>query len=151
VLPWRDMQSAPQEEVTAYIARLEQACLDSPHSADLRTCLGMAYAVNHDVYKSMDALELATTIDPEHFWAQLKYGELHFRLRALQRAEVETAKAVNVAETPWQLAMANKQLKEIRTFSRNSIRNIAWTKPLTAPLLVLSAVMVVLFVVMLWK
>src|SRR2546430_3173819 len=38
--------------------------LDNPQSADLRTCLGMAYAVNNDVYKSMDALEAATSIDP---------------------------------------------------------------------------------------
>jgi hypothetical protein len=111
----------------------------------------MAYAVNHDVYKSMDALEIATTLDPTHFWAQLKYGELLFRLRALQRAETETGKAVDIAETSWQLAIAQKQLKEIRTLSRNSIRNISWSKPLATPVLVLSAMMVALFVVMLWK
>jgi hypothetical protein len=111
----------------------------------------MAYAVNHDVYKSMDALEAATALDPTHFWAQLKYGELLFRLRALQRAETETAKAAEIAETHWQLAIAQKQLKEVRTLSKNSIRNISWNKPLTAPVLVLSAMMAALFVVMLWK
>jgi len=58
---------------------------------------------------------------------------------------------VEIAETPWQLAIAQKQLKEIRTLSRNSIRNIAWTEPLTTPVLALSAGMVLLFVVMLWK
>ena len=45
----------------------------------------MAHAVNYDVYKSMDALEDARTVDPENFWAQLKYAELHYRLRALNR------------------------------------------------------------------
>ena len=43
---------------------LEQACLAEPRSADLRTCLGMAYAMNCDVYKSMDALEEAVALDP---------------------------------------------------------------------------------------
>src|ERR1051325_7882326 len=71
-LPWRDPHSVPQEELTAYIARLEQACLDDPRSADLRTCLSMAQAMNYDVYKSMDALEEARAIDPDNFWAQMK-------------------------------------------------------------------------------
>jgi deoxyhypusine synthase len=67
-------------ELSAYIQQLEQACLDNPRSAELRTCLGMAHAVNYDVYKSMDALEDARAVDPENFWAQLKYAELHYRL-----------------------------------------------------------------------
>src|SRR2546425_11678089 len=105
-VPWRDPQTVSPEVLAGYIQRLEQACLDNPRSADLRTCLGMAYAVNYDVYKSMDALEEATSIAPEHFWAQLKYGELHYRLRALPKAEDETLKAVNLAQNPWQLSVA---------------------------------------------
>jgi hypothetical protein len=111
----------------------------------------MAYAVNLDVYKSMDALQAATTIDPGHFWAQLKYGELHYRLRALPRAEAETLKAVNLAETPWQLSIARRQLQEIRSLLRQSVRVVAWTKPLTTPALVLSGMVVLLFAIMLWK
>ena len=60
----------------------------------------MAHAVNYDVYKSMDALEEARAVDPENFWAQLKYAELHYRLRALNKAEEETRRAVDLAETP---------------------------------------------------
>src|SRR5216110_495098 len=96
-VPWRDPQTVPPEELHGYIATLEAACLENPRSADLRTCLGMAYAVNYDVYKSMDALEAATRLDPTHFWAQLKYGELQYRLRALVVAERETARAVELA------------------------------------------------------
>ncbi len=87
-------------ELSAYIQQLEQACLDNPRSADLRTCLGMAHAVNYDVYKSMDALEDARAVDPENFWAQLKYAELHYRLRALNRAEEETRRAADLAAQP---------------------------------------------------
>src|SRR5262245_31666047 len=74
-VPWRDPHTVPPAELQAHIQRLEQACLEQPRSADLRTCLGMAYAMNYDVYKSMDALEAATAIAPTHFWAHLKYGE----------------------------------------------------------------------------
>ena len=47
----------------------------------------MAYAMNFEVYKSMDALETAVGLDDTHFFAQMKYSELLYRLRALERAE----------------------------------------------------------------
>ena len=150
-VPWRDPHTVSPEDLAAYIQTLEQACLDNPQSADLRTCLGMAYAVNYDVYKSMDALEAAMSIDPEHFWAQMKYGELHYRLRALPKAEEETLKAADLAQNPWQLSVARKQLQEIRTLTHESVRNVHWNKPLIAPTVVFSVMMLVMFAVMMWK
>jgi hypothetical protein len=149
-VPWRDPHTIPPEEVRGYIQTLEAACLEQPLSADLRTCLGMAYAVNYDVYKSMDALQAATGLDPTHFWAQLKYAELHYRLRTLVVAERETAKAVDLATNAWHLALARKQLQEIRRLSRESTRNVTWDKPLTVPTAVLSAMILLMFVVMTW-
>jgi hypothetical protein len=150
-IPWRDPHTVPPGELAAHIARLEQACVERPESADLRTCLGMAHAMNYDVYKSMDALEAARAIDATSFWAQMKYAELHYRLRALSRAEEETARAIELAKNTWQLGVARRQLQEIRRLRRESIRDVAWTKPLVPPTLALSLMMVVIFVVMLWK
>jgi hypothetical protein len=147
-VPWRDPYSVSAKELTAYIQQLEVACAAHPQSADLRTCLGMAHAVNYDVYKSMDALEDARSIDPENFWAQLKYAELHYRLRALNRAEEETRRAADLAATPLQLAVARKQMKEIRELRHSSVRNVEWTKALTVPALVLSAMLGLIFVFM---
>ena len=42
-------------------------------------------------------------------------------------------------------------MKEIRTLQHTSVRNVAWTKPLTVPAVVLSAMIVAMFVVMMWK
>lgn len=149
-VPWRDPYSVSPEDLAAYIQQLEAACAANPASADLRTCLGMAHAVNYEVYKSMDALEDARAIDPDNFWAQLKYAELHYRLRALNRAEEETRRAAELAANPFQLAIARKQMKEIRTLKHSSVRNVEWTKPLTIPAVVLSAMLGLLFVVMIW-
>ena len=150
-VPWRDPHEVSPEDLAAHIQRLEQACLDHPHSADLRTALGIAHAVNVDVYKSMDALEEARAIDPDNFWAQLKYAELHYRLRALNVAEKETGRAAELAENPIQLAIARKQMKDIRELKHGCVRNVEWTKPLTVPALLFSAGIVAMFVVMLWK
>src|SRR3954454_17773881 len=114
LVPWRDPHSVSRADLGVYIRTLEQACLAHPRSADLRTCLGMAYAINYDVYKSMDVLEAAVAVDKTHFWAQLKLAELHYRLRALPRAEKEARRAVDLAENRWQLAVARRQLQEIR-------------------------------------
>src|SRR6267142_2597645 len=149
-VPWRDPHTVSPEVLAGYIQRLEQACLDNPQSADLRTCLGMAYAVNYDVYKSMDALETATELDPTHFWAQLKYAELQYRLRALVVAERETAKAVELAQNAWHLSLARKQLQEIRRLTRESTRNVTWDKPLTVPAVVLFAMVLLTFFAMTW-
>ena len=147
---WRAPQTVPPEDISASIKTLEQACLAEPRSANLRTCLGMACAMNFDVSKSMDALEVAVTIDPGNFWAQLKYAELHYRLRVLNKAEKETRKALDLATNSWQLSIARKQLQAIRTLKLSSVRNVEWTKPLAAPALVLSAMLLAIVAFMMW-
>ncbi len=150
-VPWRDPHGVSSADLAAYIRQLEEACIANPQSADLRTCLGMAHAVNYDVDKSLEALESARAVDPENFWAQLKYAELHYRLRVLSRAEQETRRAAELATTPFQLAIARQQMKEIRALQHSSVRNVEWTKPLTVPALVFSALLVMMFVAMMWK
>jgi tetratricopeptide (TPR) repeat protein len=124
-VPWRDPQTVSSQDLAAYIASLERTLAVNPDSPAVWTCLGMAHAVNHDVSSSMEALETATQIAPENFWARLKYAELHYRLRALDWAEQETLKAVDLAENALQLALARKQLKDIRAIHYRRVPMIA--------------------------
>src|SRR5258708_2754011 len=144
-VPWRDPHSVSPGEIKEYIGFLEKACEEQPGSADLSTCLGIAYAMNYDVYKSMDALQAATLLDEAHFFAQMKYAELFFRLRALERAEEETVRAVNLAGNGWELAVARKQLQEIRLRRREGTQKPTWNKPLRAPALAFLALVAFLF------
>ncbi|MFN7922100.1 MAG: hypothetical protein U0Q16_18505 [Bryobacteraceae bacterium] len=138
-VPWRDPHTVKPGELAVYISHLEQACREHPNSPGLRTCLGMAYAMNLDVYKSMDALDTARHIDKEHFWAQMKYAELLYRLRALPKAEEETLAALNLAASGLEFGVARRQLQEIRRLIREGTQKPAWTRPLTAPALWLAA------------
>jgi len=147
-LPWRDPQSVSKAELAIHISSLERACQENPRSADLRTCLGMAYAMNYDVYKSMDVLEQAVDLDETHFFAQLKLSELFYRLRALPKAEEETLRAVNLAQNGWELSLARKQLQEIRRLIREGTQKPAWVKSLKMPALALVAVAAVFCLVM---
>ncbi len=147
VLPWRDPHSVPPGDLAAYIGWLQRACAENPESASLHTCLGMAHAMNHDVYGSMDALEYAVAVEPDHFFAQMKYAELFYRLRALNRAEEETGKALDLAGHPWELSLARRQLQEIRRLKREGMLRPEWRGSLRRPA-VLFAVMLLVFVVM---
>jgi hypothetical protein len=150
-VPWRDPHTVPQELLARYIQDLEAAVDREPASAGIRTCLGMAYAMNYQIYKSMEALEAAIQAEPDHFFAQMKYAELHYRLRALIRAEAETVKALSLAETPWEFTLARKQLQEIRALMRAGTQKPEWVKPLRTPLLWLLAISIFLCVVVYWK
>jgi hypothetical protein len=148
--PWRDPHTVPPEDLAMYIEQLERACVEAPRSADLRTCLGMAYAMNYEVDKSMNSLGEAVGLDRDSFWAQLKYAELHYRLRALNKAEDETLKALALARDRWQLSIAKKQLHDVRSLKQGCVRNVEWTKPLTMPALVFSVMLLVIFAAMAW-
>jgi tetratricopeptide (TPR) repeat protein len=139
LLPWRDPHSVPPEELTRYVNELERLCELHPNSCDLRTCLGIAQAMRFEVYKSMDALERAVEIDPQNFLAQIKYAELFYRLRALERAEHETLRALDLCQAPWELALGRKQLQEIRRLRREGTQKPTWTKSLGLPALLLAA------------
>jgi tetratricopeptide (TPR) repeat protein len=136
-VPWRDPHTVSPAQLANYITMLEKACEQNPNSPDLRTCLGMAYAMNFDAYKSMDVLQSAVQLDPQHFWAQMKYAELHYRLRALAFSEQETLKAVELADNGMELALARRQLQEIRRLMREGTQKPEWSRPLRTPAIIL--------------
>ena len=153
-LPWRDPHAIPPRELAAYIGALEQACLENPRSADLRTVLGMAHAVNYDVPQSMESLEIAVALEPDSFWATYKYAELHYRLRALNRAEELTTTALNLARNGWQLSLARRQLQEVRSLKRSAVRNLTWNiswKRHAGRLVALSAALLTAALAFMWR
>src|SRR5208282_5363435 len=131
--PWRDPHSVPPHELAAFIASLTEACATDPRNANVRTCLGIAHAMNYDVYRCMDVLEEARRIDPRNFFAQFKYAELFFRLRVVDRAEQETLAALELASNNWELSVARRQLSEIRRLTRKGLTRPLWTKALKIP------------------
>ena len=149
--PWRDPHTVSPAALADYIRTLERLCEENPHSIDLRTCLGMAHAVNFDVYKSMDALEAAVELNPRHFFAQFKYAELHYRIRALHKAETETLKAMDLAETAWEHSLVHKQLLEIRRLMRDGTQKPEWTKSLKTPVVALALLTVILSMMVIWR
>jgi len=112
-LGWRQTNPKSPAKLAEYIQFLEEACRQEPHSADLRTCLGIAQATNDDVWKSMDSFEAAIGLDGGHFFARFKYAELLLQLGLLDCAEDQASKALELANSNWQVCMARRQLKDV--------------------------------------
>lgn len=151
VLPWKDPHSVSPEDRAAIILQLERACMLEPENADLHTCLGIVHAMNYDPYRSMDALEQARKIAPGNFLAQFKYAELLFRLRALERAEEETHRAVELASNHWEVAQTRQQLSEIRRMLREGTQKPTFRKSLMFPVAGLSILLFVITILFMVK
>jgi tetratricopeptide (TPR) repeat protein len=145
-IPWRDPHSVSPQKLAEVIASLKEACALDPHNAEVRVCLGMAYAMNYDPYRSMDILEEARALEPGNFLAQFKYAELHFRLRTLARAEEETRRALELASNHWELGQARHQLSEIRRMLREGTMKPVWSKSVVIPVICLGLIMAVITV-----
>jgi tetratricopeptide (TPR) repeat protein len=151
-LPWRDPHAVPPGKLAEFIASLTEACALNPENADMRICLGIAHAMNYDVYQSMDALEEARRIEPENFFAQLKYSELLYRLRIIDRAEEETTAALNLAQNEWEMVLARRQLSEVRRLRRKGLTRPRWTQSLRAPAIAFLLLLLgISWMYMVWK
>lgn len=117
--PWPEWRSAAANvSLRKYIQRLEAACEEDPGSADLQTCLGIAYERNRQFGRAILVLEKAISTDEEHFFARMRYAKLLFRLPSPECAEIETLKALELASDDLELSMARRQLREIRSSMR---------------------------------
>ena len=90
-VPWRDPHAVSPADLAAYIQQLEAGLPRQP-------AVGRsAHLPRHGARRELRRLQVdgrargrARRSIPSNFWAQLKYAELHYRLRALNRAEEET-------------------------------------------------------------
>jgi hypothetical protein len=150
--PWKDPFAVAPDKLGEIILSLQNACAQNPANAALRTFLGMAHAMNYDVYQSMDALEAACKIAPQNFFAQLKYSELFFRLRLMDRAEEETSRALALANSGAEITVVRRQLSEIRRLKRKGVERTAWTKSLRVSAIGIVFILLVISVFYLaWK
>ena len=58
---------------------------------------------------------------------------------------------MTLAKNQWHLNLVRKQLHEIRRLRHEGARDVTWSKPLMAPALVLTLMLVAIFIGMTWK
>jgi tetratricopeptide (TPR) repeat protein len=118
-------QAEPAEAVDLLLRTVELA----PHFPEGRICLGLAYALTHNIYPAIDNLEMAGELDPENFAAHYTLAKLNFKLRIPQKGYESAELALKCISTLEQRKLLTELLKEERARERNGIARPWFNRP----------------------
>jgi len=111
------------------ISRLENAVTCAPHYSDGCVGLGMAYAMDSQVYLALDSFERAAELDPANFYAHFKLAQFHFKLRIPRKGYEEAECALRCATTLEERRLIAQILKEERAREAGGMSRPTWDKP----------------------
>ena len=108
---------------------LSRAVELAPQLPEARICLGLAYALTHNIYPAIDHLEKAGSLDPNSFAAHYTLAQLNFKLRIPQKGYEAAERALRCTTQIEQRKMLTQLLKEERARERNGIARPSFSKP----------------------
>ncbi|HEY1265483.1 MAG TPA: CDC27 family protein [Terriglobales bacterium] len=120
------LQAAEPGQALEFFSRTVEL---APAFPEARICLGLAYALTHNIYPAMDQLERAGELDPESFAARYTLAKLNFKLRIPQKGYEAARQALQCVTTIEQRRMLTDMLKEERARERNGIARPWFNKP----------------------
>ena len=126
-------------EAEEAVAELSRSIQHAPTLPDAHMFLGIAHALTSNIYPAIDHLEEAAKLDPDSFAAHFTLAQLHFKLRTPKPGYEAAARALKCLQTLEQRKMLTQLLKEERERERNGIARPSFTKPFSAPMLLLAS------------
>ena len=126
-------------EAEEAVAELSRSIQHAPTLPDAHMFLGIAHALTSNIYPAIDHLEEAAKLDPDSFAAHFTLAQLHFKLRTPKPGYEAAARALKCLQTLKQRKMLTQLLKEERERERNGIARPSFTKPFSAPMLLLGS------------
>lgn len=107
----------------------EKVVAAHPDFADGHIGLGVAHALEHQVYPALEHLERATELDPDSFHAHFKLGQFYFLLRVPKKGYDEMARALALTGSLAERRLVAQLLREERQREKNSVSRPSWHKP----------------------
>jgi tetratricopeptide (TPR) repeat protein len=120
------LQAAEPAEALNLLCRTVEL---APQFPEARICLGLAYALTHNIYPAIDHLEMAGQLDPDSFAAHYTLAQLRFKLRVPQKGYEAAEKALRCVITIEQRKMLADLLKEERARHHNGIERPWFSTP----------------------
>jgi Tfp pilus assembly protein PilF len=111
------------------IVRLEEVVARAPHYSNGHVGLGIAYAMDSQVYPALDHFEKAAEVDPSNFYAHFKLAQFHFKLRVPKKGYEEAARALKCASSVEEKKLVAQILKEERQREAAGVRRPTWDRP----------------------
>lgn len=125
------LQSAEPEHAVQLLSRVVEL---APHFPEGRICLGLAFALSHNIYPAIDHLEIAGQLDPENFAAHYTLAQLNFKLRIPQKGYAAAQRALHCITSLEQRKMLTQLLREEKARERGGIARPWFHKPFSRTL-----------------
>ncbi len=124
------------------VSKLEKAVECSPQYSDAYVGLGMAYAMDSQIYPALDSFERAALLNPQNFYARFKLAQFYFKLRVPKKGYEEAARALECASTFEERKLVAHILQEERKREPGSLKRPTWDRPFTSRFLYVGAAVV---------
>jgi tetratricopeptide (TPR) repeat protein len=120
------LQTAEPEQAVELFSRVVEW---APQFPEARICLGLAFALTHNIYPAIDHLEMAGNLDPESFAAHFTLAQLNFKLRIPKKGYEAADRALKCVTTIEQRKRLTELLREERARARGGIARPWFHKP----------------------
>jgi tetratricopeptide (TPR) repeat protein len=141
------LQTAEPEQAVESFSRVVEL---APQFLEARICLGLAFALTHNIYPAIDHLEMAGKLDPESFAAHFTLAQLNFKLRIPKKGYEAAERALKCVTTIEQRKRLTELLREERARARGGIARPWFHKPFSRFALVLGGSGLVVAIAMLF-
>lgn len=122
-------------EAKAAVEALTRAVEQAPEYSDAHVFLGIAHALDHNVYPALDHLQEATRLDEESFAAHYTLAQLNFKLRIPKAGYEAAERARQTSMTLEQRRLLTNLLREEKAREKNGIARPLFNKPFSVPAL----------------
>jgi tetratricopeptide (TPR) repeat protein len=116
-------------DARAALQCFERAVALEPGFANGHVGLGIAYAVDCQIYPAIDHLEEAAALEPHNFFAHFKLGQLYFKLRVPQKGYEAMRRALNCATSLDERRLVANLIREEKQREKNGIGRPWWSRP----------------------
>jgi tetratricopeptide (TPR) repeat protein len=141
------LQMAEPEQAVEIFSRVVEL---APQFPEARICLGLAFALTHNIYPAIDHLEMAGKLDPDNFAAHFTLAQLHFKLRIPYKGYEAAERALKCVTTIEQRRRLTELLREERARARGGIARPWFNKPFSRFALALAGSGLVVAIAMLF-
>jgi Tfp pilus assembly protein PilF len=111
------------------IVRLKRAVACAPQYSNAHVGLGIAYAMDSQVYPALDHFGMAAEVDPSNFYAHFKLAQFYFKLRVPKKGYEEATRALKCVSNFEEKKLVAQILKEERQREAAGVRRPTWDRP----------------------
>ena len=111
------------------IVRLKETVALAPQFSNGHVGLGIAYAMDSQVYPALDHFERAAEADASNFYAQFKLAQFYFKLRVPKKGYERADLALKCSTTLDEKRLVGQILKEERQRESAGLRRPTWNRP----------------------